>query len=134
MHGDGSKYAWFRTKENEQDARLLIQITSQSVSRQTPAGRRLLALMLNAYNANYGMALNRKQVASILGRPQGLTPHDRKLLNRLCEVNLLESHMSTLWTIDRRARGAEIVYHMSEDVAWALNQIRRKNRKKRSIA
>jgi|GEM_PF-3870074 len=134
MHGDASKYAWFRTKEYRQEARILIRIKQRYLQEQTPAGRRLLSLMLNAYNANFGSGLNRKQIASVLGRPQGLTPHDRNLLNRLCESGFIESRRLTLWTEDRRARGSEIIYHMDEDTAWALNVIRRKQRKKKSTA
>ena len=131
MHGEMSRYAWISTTHEKQTAIQHIARVQNRLKRLTPAGRRLLSLLLNAYNVNYGASISRKQIAALLGRPSGgLTPHDRRLLTQLCEFGLLQCKRETIRTMENRPCGAEFRYSMDEDTAWILNQLRQKNRKK----
>jgi len=126
MHGEFSRFQLILDERDKLEGKRYILRVRDRVSKLTPAGKRLLGLMLNAYNVNAGMSLNRKQIADLLGRPSGgLTPHDRKLLAQLETMGILKARRAVLWTGDRTPCGAEFRYSMPEDEAWALNIIRR---------
>lgn len=130
MHGESSQYAWILSDEEKLKAKRHAMQTMDKLSKLTPAGKRLLSLMLTTYNMNWGASINRKQIAGLLGRSSGgLTPYDRRLLDKLCELGFLSYERETLWTSDLSSpRGAEYRYSMDEDTGWVLNQIRKANR------
>ncbi len=132
MHGEFSQYNMMFSAQEKRVARRHIDEVSGKLKQLTPAGRRLLSLLLDAYNLNDGASLNRKQVARILGRPTaGLTPHDRNLLKRLCDLGLLDGAREVLRTKDNYACGAEYRYSMNEDIGWILNRMRNNARRSR---
>jgi hypothetical protein len=134
MHGqfsrfDDLEFDWNPELRNE--AKRYLTSIQHKLKQLTPGGKRLLALLLTAFNASLSDTVNRKQIAAILGRPKGLTPHDRKLLDTLCDTGFLTCERVPLRTINNQPRGAAFEYSMPEDVGWALNKLRTQSRKKR---
>lgn len=95
--------------------------TGKRVQTLTPAGKKLLLKMLHLFNRHRGDGISRPEIAKALGRPGGLTPHDRKLLKQLEQQRLIDRKREAMAFYQENARGAQFVYYMDENTAYILN-------------
>ncbi len=129
MHNDFSVFDFPLTRAEREALRLRQDKVIAALRTLTPAGRRLLARLLAQMNMSGGAPVNRAGIARRLGRPNGLGPHDVRMLKRLQQVELIRCKRRRLPARPPNfGRGSEFIYWIDDETIHILNRIADKRR------
>lgn len=133
IYEQSHQYKLWQQKLNRTFVKQQVLQTQKAAKSLTPAGQRLLIRMHSWFEQNEYAPMDRKQIATALERPGGLTAWDRRLLDRLCSMSFISRRRVALSThVDRHGvqtgRGARYVYSMDIDTGFRLAMLRKGRR------